>query len=104
MAAAQDNAARVRALAPTEMARVWVDLASARDRVDRFEGKLLASARSAAEASEFAYKKGALGVMDLLDARRSLNATELDAATAHADYAKALAAWRAAAGDMPEVR
>lgn len=102
--AAQDNVDRVRALAQTEIARVWVDLASARERVDRFEGQLLASARKAAEASEFAYKKGALGVMDLLDARRSLNATELDAATAHADYAKALAAWRAADGDKAGVR
>jgi len=97
--AAQDNLERVRALARTEMSRAWADLASARDRVDRFESQLLASARKAADASEFAYKRGALGVMDLLDARRSLNATQLDAAGAHADYAKALAAWRAAGGD-----
>jgi outer membrane protein, heavy metal efflux system len=98
--AAQDNVERIRALARTEIARAWTDLASARDRVDRFDGQLLASARKAAEASEFAYKRGALGVMDLLDARRSLNATQLDAAAAHADYAKALAAWRAAGGDV----
>lgn len=97
--AAQDNVERVRALARAEVARAWSDLASARDRVDRFDGQLLSSARKAAEASEFAYKRGALGVMDLLDARRSLNATQLDAAGAHADYAKAQAAWRAAGGD-----
>lgn len=97
--AAQDNVERVRALARAEIARAWSDLASARDRVDRFEGQLLASARKAADASEFAYKRGALGVMDLLDARRSLNATQLDAAAAHADYAKALAAWHAAGAD-----
>jgi cobalt-zinc-cadmium efflux system outer membrane protein len=97
--AAQDNVERVRALARAEIARAWSDLASGRDRVDRFDGQLLTSARKAAEASEFAYKRGALGVMDLLDARRSLNATQLDAAGAHADYAKALAAWRAAGGD-----
>jgi cobalt-zinc-cadmium efflux system outer membrane protein len=98
--AAQDNLDRVRALARTEIARARTDLASARDRVDRFDGQLLASARKAAEASEFAYKRGALGVMDLLDARRSLNAIQLDAAAAHADHAKALAAWRAAGGDV----
>ncbi len=98
--AAQDNVERVRALARTEIARAWTDLASARERVDRFEGQLLASARKAAEASEFAYKRGALGVMDLLDARRSLNATQLAAAAAHADYAKALAEWSAAGGDV----
>ena len=98
--AAQDNVERVRALARTEIARAGTDLASARERVDRFDRQLLASARKAAEASEFAYQRGALGVMDLLDARRSLNATQLDAAGAHADYAKALAAWRAACGDV----
>lgn len=98
--AAQDNLERVRALARAEIARARTDLGSAHDRVDRFEGQLLASARKAAEASEFAYKRGALGVMDLLDARRSLNAAQLDAAAAHADYAKAWAAWRAAGGDM----
>ena len=97
--AAQDNVARVRALARAEIARAWSDLSSGRDRVDRFDGELLGSARKAAEASEFAYKRGALGVMDLLDARRSLNATQLDAAGAHAEYAKALASWRAAGGD-----
>jgi cobalt-zinc-cadmium efflux system outer membrane protein len=97
--AAQDNVERVRALARTEIARAWSDLASARERVDRFEGQLLASARKAADASEFAYKRGALGVMDLLDARRSLNATQLDAAAAHADHAKASASWRAAVGE-----
>jgi cobalt-zinc-cadmium efflux system outer membrane protein len=97
--AAQDNVGRVRAQARAEIARAWSDLASARDRIDRFDGELLAAARKAAEASEFAYKRGALGVMDLLDARRSLNATQLDAAAAHADYAKAQAAWRAAVGD-----
>ena len=102
--AAQDNLERVRALARTEIARARTGLASARDRVDRFDGQLLAFARKAAEAAEFAYKRGALGVMDLLDARRSLNATQLDAAAAHADHAKALAAWRAAGGDMADER
>ncbi|HVY06973.1 MAG TPA: TolC family protein [Burkholderiales bacterium] len=97
--AAQDNVERARALARADVAHAWSDLASARDRVERFDGQLLASARKAADASEFAYKRGALGVMDLLDARRALNATQLDSAAAHADYAKALAAWRAATTD-----
>jgi cobalt-zinc-cadmium efflux system outer membrane protein len=34
--------------------------------------------------------------MDLLDARRQLYATRLESVTAQADYARALAAWRAA--------
>ena len=102
--AARDNLERVRALARADIGRARADLASARERVERFDGQLLASARKAAEAAEFAYHRGALGVMDLLDARRSLNAIQLDAVAARADYAKALAAWRAASGDEADGR
>jgi len=35
-------------------------------------------------------------VLDLLDARRQLYATRLEASNTLADYAKSLAAWRAA--------
>ena len=34
--------------------------------------------------------------MDVLDARRTLRATRLDALTAQADFSKALASWQAA--------
>ena len=53
-------------------------------------------AQSAAAAAEQAYGSGKLGVMDLLDARRGLYSTRIDAAVARSDYAKALAAWQAA--------
>lgn len=62
----------------------------------RYGDALLKEAQRAADASEYAYKRGAVGVTDLLDARRTLYATRLDAASANADYAKALAAWQAA--------
>ncbi|MDQ2987915.1 MAG: TolC family protein, partial [Pseudomonadota bacterium] len=52
---------------------------------------LPASARSA-DAAEYAFRNGAAGVMDVLDARRTRRATLLEAAAARADYAKALAA------------
>jgi len=35
-----------------------------------------------------------MNVLDLLDARRTYYATQLEAANTTADYAKALAAWR----------
>jgi len=100
--AARDNLERVRALARADVSRAQADLAAARERVERFERQLVPSARKAAEAAEFAYLRGALGVMDLLDSRRALNAVQIEAIAAHADYAKALAAWRAARGDGPE--
>jgi len=57
---------------------------------------LLAEAQKAAEGAEFAYSRGAIGVMDLLDARRQLYATRLEASGAQADYAKSFAVWQAA--------
>jgi len=89
---------RTRALARADIARTRADLESAQDRVQRYTDALLKEAQRAADAAEYAYKRGAVGVTDLLDARRTWYATRLDAASAQADYAKALAAWRAAIG------
>ncbi|HJW25167.1 MAG TPA: TolC family protein [Rhodocyclaceae bacterium] len=69
-------------------------LLSARERRQRLETGLLADAERVAKAAEFAYSKGAMGLMDLLDARRTLRQVQVEAATARAEYAKALAAWR----------
>lgn len=69
-------------------------LLSARERRQRLETGLLADAERVAKASEYAYARGASGLMDLLDARRTLRQVQVEAATARADYAKALAAWR----------
>ncbi|MGD9787505.1 MAG: TolC family protein [Sulfuricellaceae bacterium] len=85
---------RAQAVADTEGARG--DLDSAAKRARQYDDGLLAEAERAAKAAEFAYKNGAMGLMDLLDARRTYKATQIDAATARADYAKALAAWKAA--------
>jgi cobalt-zinc-cadmium efflux system outer membrane protein len=99
---ARDNLERVRALALGEIVARRADLDAARERVQRFEGALLKEAQRAADAAEFAYSRGAIGVMDLLDARRQLYATRLEASSTQADYAKSLAAWQAsiAAAEM----
>lgn len=94
--AAYDALERTKALALAEVNRAWSDLASARERVQRYDAGLLKEAQRAADAAEFAYRNGALGVIDLLDARRIHAATRNDAATARADLARALIAWQAA--------
>lgn len=94
--AARENLERVRALALGEIAKSRSDLQSSAERVRRFREALLNAAEKAANGAEFAYSRGAIGVMDLLDARRQLYATRLEAVTVLADYAKALAVWRAA--------
>jgi outer membrane protein, heavy metal efflux system len=95
---AEADLERMRALARADIARSRADLESAQERVQRYTDSLLKEAQKAADAAEYAYKRGAVGVTDLLDARRTLYATRLDAAAAQADYAKALAAWQAATG------
>lgn len=93
---ARDQLEQVRAMALADAARARSDLEAAVQRSKRYEEELLGEAERAARAAEFAYKQGALGLMDLLDARRTYKATQIDAVTASADYAKALASWRAA--------
>ena len=99
--AALDAQARVRAAAQTELRRAAGDLNGAADRLERFDATLLAAARRAAEAAEFAFQRGATSVLEVLDARRTLRGVLVDALAARADHAKALAAWRAAHESVP---
>jgi len=94
--AALDALAKTRAQAANELRRAAGDLNAAAERVERFDGSLLAAASRSAEASEFAFSRGAISVLEVLDARRTLRAVRLEALGARADYAKALGAWRAA--------
>lgn len=99
--AAQEGLERVRAMARGELERALSDLRAAAERVGRYEDSLLAEAKRSADAAEFAYKNGAIGVMDLLDSRRVLGAIRVDAVAARNEYAKALSVWRTG---MPEMR
>ena len=93
---AQDLKEQTKAFAVGELTKAKADLNSAMDRMQRFDEQTLDQAQKVADAAEFAYKNGAIDVTDLLDARRTLRATQLDAALSHADFAKSLAAWHAA--------
>jgi cobalt-zinc-cadmium efflux system outer membrane protein len=95
--AARDALEQVRAQALSDVTRARGDLDSALERLSRFEQDLLPAAQKTADAAEFAFKNGAISVMDLLDARRTLKAVLIDAANARADHAKAQAAWLASA-------
>lgn len=82
---------KVRAAALAERATSLSQVRAAQERVQRLEGEIVPQARAAADAADFARQQGAMGLQDVLDARRALHAAELDALTAHADLAKALA-------------
>jgi cobalt-zinc-cadmium efflux system outer membrane protein len=93
--AALDALERARMVAANEVRRAASDLNAAAERVERFNGSLLAAAQRSAQAAEFAFQRGATSVLEVLDARRTLRAVQIEALAARADYAKALAAWRA---------
>jgi cobalt-zinc-cadmium efflux system outer membrane protein len=101
---AQTSLERVRATAISQISAAASALASASERVRRFQDSLLAAAERAANGAEFAYTRGAIGVMDLLDARRQLHAVRLEFASALADYARAYSAWLAATEPPPAPR
>ncbi|NJD26414.1 MAG: TolC family protein [Betaproteobacteria bacterium] len=86
--------AQLRALAAGRIAVARSALLAARDRLRRLAGSLLDDAERVARASELAYSKGAIGLTDLLDARRTLRQVRSDAAAARADYARALSDWQ----------
>lgn len=100
--AAQAQAQRAEASAGAEVRVAEVDWRAARERRERVEGEVRPLARDVADAAEFAYKRGASGVLDLLDARRSLKAVELDEVQALADTSKAWARLAAARERLAE--
>ncbi|MEW6728145.1 MAG: TolC family protein [Pseudomonadota bacterium] len=99
---AQAQIAQVIAQARQEIARAQGDLETAQDRLLRYENGLLADAERAAINAEFAFQHGASSLVELLDARRTYLATQIEAVSARADHAKALAAWRAALALMDD--
>jgi cobalt-zinc-cadmium efflux system outer membrane protein len=93
--AALDALAKTQAVAGGELRRAANDLNVAAERVRRYETSLLDAAGRSAQAAEFAFQRGAISVLEVLDSRRTLRAVRLEALIARNDYAKALAAWRA---------
>lgn len=85
--------AQQRAQAFGQLAQARSALAATLERVRRLDGGMLGDAERVARAAELAYRKGAMGLIDLLDARRTLRQIQIEAATARADYAKALSDW-----------
>ena len=75
--------------ARTELTRLQQDAASLTLRTASFERDIVPRATQVASQAEFAYKRGALSLTDLLDARRTLRTTQLDVLAARTELAKA---------------
>lgn len=98
LALAQDALEKTRRLARQELQRLVHEVQSTGARATAYDSEILPRARRVADGAELAYRKGALSLTDLLDARRTLRATVLDAVAARSDYAKALGAWQLRTG------
>ncbi len=90
----QDLSAKARLDARLDLQRLRTEADVQARRWQAFDADILSRARQVADSAELAYRKGAMSLSDLLDARRTLRATQLDAIAARADHAKAALAWR----------
>lgn len=95
-AAARDAGERALAAAKSDAVSARADLLAAEERMHRLATQVLSEAQHVAAAAEFAYSKGAVALLDLLDARRTLRSVGIETASARAEFAKARAAWLAA--------
>ena len=96
LGAAEDDRLRIAAEAGAELKLRRAELEVQAARAARYLDTVLPTARRSAEATEFAFRHGAVGVLDVLDARRTLRAIESEALDAQADLARARAELAAA--------
>ncbi|HEV3459311.1 MAG TPA: TolC family protein [Thermoanaerobaculia bacterium] len=91
----------VRAQVIADVETAYVSLRTSKERVDLYEHVYLEESHDSKEIAEFAYRKGATSILDLLDAERTDRATQLAYRQALADYASRLAQLEAAVGAEP---
>lgn len=94
LAQAQDALEKTRRQARADLQRLQEEVLNTAQRARTYETDILPRARKVAAAAELAYSKGALSLTDLLDTRRTLRATLLDALAARTDHARAAGAWQ----------
>ena len=90
----QDLLERTRLGARAELQTLLQAWDAARERLQTYERDILPRAQRVAQQAELAYTQGALTLTDLLDARRTLRTTRLEAIAAQADFAKAQGTWQ----------
>jgi cobalt-zinc-cadmium efflux system outer membrane protein len=91
---AQDLLDKTRIQARAELLGVMQAWQSQSERLQRYEARILPQARQVAAQAELAYSKGGLSLTDLLDARRTLRATTIEATGVRNEHAQAQGAWR----------
>ena len=93
-ALAQDLLDKTRLQARAELLSLLQAWRSQSERLQAYEQRILPQARQVAAQAELAYSKGGLSLTDLLDARRTLRATQLETTGVRNEHARALGAWQ----------
>ena len=91
---ADDQLEKARRAALADSGKLLEDLRAAAQRAADYDSGIVPRARQVAQMAELAYAKGALPLVDLIDARRTLRNVLLDDVAARADHARAFAAWQ----------
>jgi len=91
---AQDLLDKARILARAELLSLLQAWQSQSERLQGYETRILPQARQVAAQAELAYGKGGLNLTDLLDARRTLRATQLEATGVRNEHARVQGAWQ----------
>ena len=94
LALAQDLLDKTRLQARAELLTLLQAWRSQSERLQAYEQRILPQARQVAAQAELAYSKGGLSLTDLLDARRTLRATQLETTGVRNEHARALGAWQ----------
>lgn len=89
---------QIEAQASADLEQARLALVNSMARRQQLENGVLADARLAAAGAELAYAKGAASLLEVLDARRTLRAIQLEAGAVRYEHAVAAAAWQAAQG------
>ena len=93
---ARDAELRLEKDAYTNIQVQETDLEVKQERLIRALNTILPNAEQVAEKAEFAYSKGAINVLDLIDARRSLRQAKAEATQIRTDFAKSLSTFKLA--------
>ncbi|MFM7024744.1 MAG: TolC family protein [Limnohabitans sp.] len=91
---AQDLLDKTRIQARAELLNLHQAWQSQSERLQGYEARILPQAEQVAAQAELAYSKGGLSLTDLLDARRTLRATQLEATGVRNEHAHAMGAWQ----------
>jgi outer membrane protein, heavy metal efflux system len=93
LAQAETVLEKTRSAAMADLLRLHAERSVAAQRLDNYVLAILPPAKQVLANAELAYSKGAMSLTDLIEARRTLRSTQLEALAAKADFAKSLAIW-----------